>query len=411
MKLFKRPVLLIVILLVITVSVNLVTMLIQGQSDSEREQLWQAEASRSFLEFARKSQLIWLSGQSSNAKVKDELICPVFEKIKDVDDSFYQCNPDYFSCYLNSKKEFVENGAKISFKSEEGVRYLYSNDPLNSTSRLEFLFLFNLEKENKTITRPLYFEKSCHEVFLPQRIYGYGNPKEQKIWDWDNFNQKIFIDKFQVTNYEVNKWIETSALAKKLKVKKNDGNPAASALYLTKSEMDAYCMEQGKQVLSAKVYDAAVFHPGDYENKRPTILNRSRFPWTRSNLKSFVFKAWANKKKDFTKDECSKLYAKDCKSVTSYIHHSTLSNSWSGIYQVMGGPFEYLENKIDPKKNIRLSSIHFPLSSRVHQIGIRGYWSGASHNIQEFDFGKYEKDFENKERVGVAFRCMRMINE
>lgn len=367
---------------------------------------WTAHSSKAFIEFAKKADQMWREGRSLEQKSEAQKLCLKQWEGKNYDESFLQCNPEYFSCLMGEMASFELNKVKIK-KSKKDFKMLANKDLLNSEGGVEYLFIFDVEYEGQKIERPLYLLDTCKETYLPQRLYGMNSREQAKVWEWDNFNRHFFIDRHQVTIAEVKRW--KKYFNKNIKIPKGDDFQAAT--FLTKNQMHEYCFDYGKEVLTSMVYDAAVFHPGDYDNPRSPFLNRSRFPWSRSNIQSFIFKKWKNRSKLMNKEECQKVYSKECSAVTPYKHHSTLSNSWTGIYDVMGGVFEYVNNTIDPKKNLILSSQFFSILSRVHEVGIRGYWTGDFFDFSQFDFGKYREDIEDQNDLPVAFRCMRRVHE
>lgn len=367
---------------------------------------WNAHTSRVFIDFAKRSGQMWQEGRSLEQKSEAEKICLKKWEGKNFDESFLQCNPEYFSCLMENSPVFESKNVKIK-KNEKEFEMLLNKNPLNSEGGVEYLFVFDVESDGVKAQRPLYLLDTCKETYLPQRLYGMNSREQNKVWEWDNFNRHFFIDRHQVTFAEVERWVKQ--FNKSIKIPK--GGPFEPATFLTKKEMHEYCYDLGKEVMSAMVYDAAVFHPGDYENPRSPFLNRSRFPWSRSNLQSFIFKKWKEKNKAMTKEECEKVYAKECWAITPFKHHSTLSNSWTGIYDVMGGVFEYVNNAIDPSKNLILSSQFFSILSRVHEVGIRGHWAGEHFDFSQFDFGKYKSEIDDQNDLPVAFRCMRRVRE
>lgn len=367
---------------------------------------WSADTSRAFIDFSKKAQTMWSEGRTLIPKSEAEKICQKSWEGKSYHESFLQCNPDYFSCLLEKSNFGDFSGVKIK-KSIKNYQMLLSRNPLNSEGGVEYQFNFIVELQGLSIERSLYLLDTCKETYLPQRLYGLNSREQAKVWEWDNFNSHIFIDRHLVNVGEVRRW--NDLLKKNITIPKKDDFEAAT--FLNKNQMHEFCFDHGKEVLSAMVYDAAVFHPRDYDNPRSPFLNRSRFPWNRSNLQNFIFKKWKSKDTKMTRDECEKVYSKECQAIMPYKHSSTLSNSWIGLFEVMGGSFEYVQNKVDPAKNLILSSKYFSIISRVHEVGIRGFWSGEHFDFQAFDFGKYKDEIDDQNDIEVGFRCMRRVNE
>lgn len=332
-----------------------------------------------------------------NADLEGDQLC---KKTLNVDDSYYQCHPGYFKCLID--KDLIDFRMK---KKKVSLKISSSYKSIQRPTHIEYLFPL---KVNGLYDLKLRLKDSCREVFLPQRYYPFLANQRDVTIEWDNFNKKIFVDRNLSRVWEVRQWatkVKNNIVLKKLKEL-----PASDiAINLEIVEMQKYCSYQGKHILSAKVFDAMSLHPEDISSPEVKLFRAPYFPWSRKNTKTNIFKI--QKKQDITLTEkqsenlCKRVYAKNCTSVP-FQSYSSLSSTWMGARETLGGVMEYVTNTVHPKENIVLSSKYYPWSSHVHRVGIRGYWDGEGRSMNNFDFGKYPiQVFPNS--LDIGFRCMR----
>lgn len=311
----------------------------------------------------------------------------------------YSCQPDYISCVLNNK---IFNP---SIKGKQIDYELKSEPKLSSKNNHRS---YNLDIEINGGEHSLELVDGCRETFLPQRFYRFFIANRDILADWDNFGRSIFVDKYRVRNWEVKLWaqeVKNDDVASRYQSK----NPLGVSRELNAQEMQSYCAFFGKHILSAQVFDAVSIYPEEIDNPESKLLRGSYYSWTRRNSKADLYSVQFETK-DITENNieklCSKTYGFEC----LHLNKNDLvveSTSWSGVKEIFGGDFQYLNNNINPSENLFLSSEYFTLKSRVHMTGKRGTWTGEGFTRKEFNFKRYIKDLKKEGDFGVSFRCMR----
>ena len=323
---------------------------------------------------------------------------------KQIGRSYYQCQPHLWQCYWSGgiKKE---TALKIEmFGQTFHVRAKPSFQPILSYSTdsrfyeilkgpfqgLNFHYGVLVEltiDEVPEMTSPLILMDTCRDVYLPERIYGYGKIDPKKNDDgflWDNVDRQIFIDKFYVSNQQVNEWHLLARAANKVIADRSLwGRPAI----LSSQDQKAYCSFWGKRVLEAKLFDAATMTPPDTKDQFPDRVPRPDTPWQRDIGKSFLGMSRRNPDYQLTPLDCQLAQVKGC--VEKYF--STDSVTWMGMNFALGFYPEALENKIEPSKNLKLSSKFQPPESDVHELGILGQWNGVPDPSLPVAFRCYEE--------------------
>ncbi|EQC47208.1 hypothetical protein M900_0517 [Bacteriovorax sp. Seq25_V] len=311
------------------------------------------------------------------------------KQLEDVDLLYYQCNPRYISCLI--KNNILQKKIGLNLNPE----YKYIQD--NISRRYEF----KSDEFNFTLI------DSCHEAYLPQRFYPFLVNNREHTYEWDNHSKDLFIDKFQVRVGEYKDYLETSN--NKLPTHLENLKDQDIVFNLSKDEMKKYCAFQGKEVLSAMVFDAGAIYPEDISDNHSRLFRAPYYPWSRKNSSSELFKIQKNKNYEIDKNLkvslCPKVYSRDC-SEEKYIHYNRENVSWMGIYEVMGGYMEYTPNIIFPGENIKLSSIYFPWTSSKHRTGMRGYWDGEGFGFNNIAW-KGDENLAAQDEFKIAFRCMR----
>ncbi len=322
-----------------------------------------------------------------NGEVEGDGEC---KSIADVDNLYYQCNPKYISCLIEKNILQKEIGLELSGKYQF-VQGQFSRSYTFNASGLEISLI-----------------DSCHEVYLPQRFYPFLVNNREHTYEWDNHAKNIFVDKFLVRMSEFRDYLKS---AKKSTPTHLEKLREQDIVYnLSPDEMKNYCVYQGKEVLSAMVFDAASIYPEDISDDHSKLFRAPYYPWSRKNSSSELFKIQKSKNYEISQDLktklCPKVYSRDCLT-EKYVHYNRENVSWMGVYEVMGGFFEYTPNKIFPGENINLSSIYFPWESPKNRTGMRGYWDGEDFGANNFTW-KGDESLENKEDFKIAFRCMRI---
>ena len=341
---------------------------------------------------------LWEEGdrfiKSENLNCPEEII---FDK--SVGRNYYQCQPHFWQCYWQGGVE-EDPTIKIELYGETyHVRARASFDPILDFSTyprhyemfsrkdsqndlgLNYGYIVELEViELPGLSQPLILSDTCRDVYLPERVYGYG----QKGPTWDNFGKKIFIDKFYVSNQQVNAWrLQSGQKEKIIKDRKLWAHPALLSL----DEQKAYCSFYGKRLLEAKLFDAATMTPVDLKNLRPEKVLRPKTPWQRDLSKTFLGVSRINPDYQLTPLDCQLAQVKGCKEK----HFTTDSVSWMGVNYALGFYPESFDNPVEPEKNLKLSSVFLPPDSEWHELGLRSTWNGIQENLP------------------VAFRCFEEV--
>lgn len=314
--------------------------------------------------------------------------------------SYYQCNPLFWECFW---KGGIEDNPSLKVDVFGQRFHLVARpafDPIPAISanprysqlykrtekgfQHQYGYLVELAiKEVPGSNQTIFLSDTCRDTYLPQRIYGYGQVKNVKDqgFIWDNFGRDIFIDKFYVTNRQVNEWRVLTGEVNKLELdRKKWPHPAL----LSSKEQANYCAFYGKRVLEAKLFDAASMSPADFQDPRPKRVIRPDTPWQRDLSRTFLGMARINPDYQLTPLDCQLAQVKGCKET----YFSTDSASWMGFNFSLGFYPEALKNFLEPDKNLKMSSHFLPAKSEWHQLGKLSHWDGVQ-----------------QEKLPVAFRC------
>ncbi len=317
--------------------------------------------------------------------------------------SYYQCNPHFWQCYWEGgvkEDPSVEIDlfgqtfhivarpvfdAIPSFSDKPRFMKLFKR----KSSDIELSYGFQVEVEVKEIpgkSQPMILTDSCRDTFLPQRIYGYSKPKDKrdKGFLWDNFDRHLFIDRFYVSNRQVNEWRLLRGEISRLDLdRKKWPMPALLSL----NEQKSYCEFYGKRLLEAKLFDAAAMSPSDLKNSTPDTVYRPHTPWQRDLGKTFLGVARINPDYQLTPLDCQLAEVQGC--LEKYF--TTDSATWMGMNYVLGFFPESLENTIEPGKTLKKSSRFFAPASPWHELGVLSEWDGVQTPQLPVAFRCYEE--------------------
>jgi hypothetical protein len=368
---------------------------------------------------SKQMEKMWLEGDSHDDWKEGRKKCTGHEKhFKGVYDAYLKCNPHFFACRL---KDIYQNDYhfKVRYKNKDLlIKVLDQNKKekkLFKTVKAPYYgSLFTLVEKNEDIGINLVLRDSCRSSKLPKRVYAYGPAKSgnyQNDIKWDNFNKTIFVDKYMVTVRDVVEWFEFSRQKSSFLLRSKYLNKnlwAYPATFLNRREMEKYCHFRGKKVLSASVYDAMTFYPYNLTKMRPKLIYRGPYPWSKKKNDTFLYQALMYSDFQIKSEHCLKVYTKECKEINSLFKYFSESVSWVGMFQILGGYLEYVENKIDSEKNLKASSFYFKSHSSWHALGERAYWDGEG--FLHINFNWFNKPPEKDEMsYEVGFRCMRTI--
>lgn len=251
--------------------------------------------------------------------------------------------------------------------------------------------MVELSVENMKGTWRMILEDTCRGAELPERRYSYGARPERhervREMDWDNDGRKILLDKYLVSQGEVNDWILATRPAH-LKLSTDKKTLALPSTDLNNEQQTQYCAWLGKRRMEAHLWDAATMLPSNVKRPFPDFVVKSWLPWSRDKKDSFFEKAELNRDWQPTVHECMQAYVKECVGRFPYIPHNSDNVSWMGIYHVLGGTPEEMRNPIEGKLSLKASSFLLPGFDEGHQLGRR--LEGTGHGT---GFRCYREDF------------------
>ncbi len=319
--------------------------------------------------------------------------------------SYYQCNPHFWQCFWQGG--VVDNPslkidlfgqtfhlvARPSFAnisafspSQRFYEFYRRAEPGNE---LQYGYAVDVEiKEIPGLSQPMILSDSCRDTYLPQRIYGYSQVKDKREdgFVWDNFGRNIFVDRFYVSNRQLNEWrIANREFEKIIPDRKEWPSPALIDL----PEQISYCAFLGKRLLEAKLFDAASMTPSDVKDLWPAKVFRPDTHWQRDLGKTFIGMAKINPDYQLTPLDCQLAQVEGCQDK----FFSTDSATWMGFHFSLGFYPESLQNFIQPDKNLKMSSRFLPPDSDWHQLGILSSWKG-----------------KQTKKLPVAFRCYEEVS-
>lgn len=313
--------------------------------------------------------------------------------------SYYQCNPHFWQCYWqggvtsHQSLEIDLFGQTFHVMAKPVFNPIpafspelrYSEMFLRKSPGMNLRYGYKVELEVREIpglSQPMILTDTCRDTFLPQRVYGYGKPKDKRDngFVWDNFDRNIFIDKFYVTNRQVNEWKLLSGSKSIEADRKKWPKPAI----LSPKDQKAYCAFFGKRLLEAKLFDAATMSPSDMKNPLPEKIYRPDTPWQRDISKTFLGIARINPDYQLTPLDCQLAQVQGC----TEKFFATDSATWMGMMYAIGFYPESFVNDIEPEKKLKKSSRFFAPASPWHELGNLSDWDGSQ-----------------TESLPVAFRC------
>jgi hypothetical protein len=346
---------------------------------------------------------LWQDGdhfiKKEGLKCDDEII---FDK--KVGRSYFQCQPHFWQCYWSGGVQSSQAIEVEMFGQVYHVRAKNNFSPIPEYSAqnrfyeilkgpyqdMNFHYGVLVElalDEVPDMTWPLILTDTCRDVYLPQRIYGYGKINQEKNdqgFIWDNFDRHIFIDKFYVSNQMVNEWRILSGEASKIEMNRQKWPQPA---LLSLKEQHAYCSFWGKRILEAKFFDASAMTPGDLKDPMAERVQRPQTPWQRDIGKSFLGMARINPDYQLTPLDCQLAQVQGC--LEKYF--TTDSVTWMGMNYALGFYPESFVNHIEPSQNLKLSSRFQPAESPVHELGILTNWDGNQDSNLPVAFRCYEE--------------------
>lgn len=331
---------------------------------------------------------IWFEGENSKEWGRFKKKCTEKWGIPDdYDESLVRCNPILINC-LNDFGGFQD----INF-SDRDIEFV-SNYTGGKAGAGVVGYLFKISDKLTRESLEFVLKDNCHENYLEQRIYAYGEINKNTSDDYlfDTFNQNIYFDRHLVTVREFN---EYKVFKKQKPIELNGAINLFTAVYdISFDEMKDYCTFRGKKMMEAQVFDAASFIPIEENEKGVKVVKRAPMYWSKS-------------KKEKIKS-CDEAYTLECLDEKKFRINST-EPTWAGLYDAQGGYLEAFNNPIDPRKNLKMSSFYFKRDSKWNSLGLRSFWKGNGSDLTQFETQEFELD-PNINQLKVGFRCMRLVD-
>lgn len=318
-------------------------------------------------ELFKEIEMRWELGDYDKLLLNKKISCkdsPVNHYVKNRE--FLKCDFFYMDCYLKNLK-----------RSDVIVKLKQTGYTLEVLDNLDFSASFKVQN------REVYFKfkDTCKLKPLPEGIYKERDNSEI----FDTFGQKIYIDGDYVPLRDY--YLMNNNLSK-IKTHINLSRPLTNQ---TLNEMKEICKKRKGKLLKAHLFDAATLIPSKDNHYYP-------YPWDKKSENIFL-----KQQSDLTFDKCQMAYVKGCEKLLNPLELGLGVNSAShiGLLNSIGGYLEALDNDYDKNKNLKLSSFYFDKNSKVHKLGIRGYWDGNAFNRENF------KGLEDLKETSfeVSFRC------
>ena len=317
----------------------------------------------------------WICGEFFDPDIR-------YEKV------YLQCNTNLLKCKLQREKF-------LQFKKIVGV-------PERSRSGIVFTYRKNRLK------RDFIFYDICKGIELPQRVYGLGEFNPKNDFKWDNKNRRILFDRRLVTRHDILNW--PGPLDDKRREELRTRYTERELLHypahgLSLEEMKSFCRFHGKKLMEAHVWDAAAFMPSEIDNPEAISVVRTPYFWMKGKTGSFLENREENR--PLTSEDCTKAYVQECHEITPLNENIYGLPSWNGMFQILGGSMEILDNIFRPRRNLIISSRELSRNSPWHRIGRRGYWDGKGWDVNNMSFGRWKREDGIEAPLKIAFRCMK----
>lgn len=338
----------------------------------------------------------------------EQILCPEFI-VPDpkVDPRYLSCNPLFWECYWSKG---VKKTPELRVEHEGQVFHIEAIQKKNGKfGKLASSPTWSYQVELRIRELPEYpihlaLFNSCQDFYLPERVYAYGvsqTSRAQDVFLWDNFGRNLYLDRFPVSNREINQWISLHPKMNHLKIDEVKKLPFP-ATHLNLAEQKEYCADSGARLMEPHLFDAASMIPSSDET-RPEVISPSATPWERDTGRTFLGSEHNPKPED-----CKKAAVRGC----AMYPYSTNSSTWMGLNYTLGffpESFRFVYDQF----NTKFSSIFISPKSAWNRLGKRGIWSGEGHSPQDFGTGSLDEEnpFLGLEKIPVSFRCYREVLE
>jgi hypothetical protein len=331
----------------------------------------------------------WIFGSSKGSIDEVRIQCPeYFPDLKKIELEDLRCNPDFLDCILSgrvkSENPIIKvkvDGVLYNFKpKKKGLRFL------EAQGKSRYQLMMSYKKESFQIE----LINKCHQIELPENIYQYGDD-----FLWDNYHRKILIDKYYVTNRQVNEWKKSKG--------RTDLKPLIENYWpsvdLTLKERQDYCHHQGKKLLQAHVFEAVSHF---YIRKDEKTFERSKYPWTKKS------RTFLQKRVKPTREDCHYAYVKGCDSIFPFANRKSLGLGQIGVAHTIGSFLESVHNIYEPRKNLKVSSLFIEKGSSWNEVGRYALWDGEGLNESHIDWDKDYPRYKS-DQYPIAFRCQQEV--
>lgn len=381
----------------IALSLLVIIILVGGIIFFSQDKLFQEKTKQSSIvkalpEFLTKLQKAWQTGDLERAQSFNTKECQIFKNYEHSEE-LLACNPLYFNCLISEMErakfsDFEVKGSKFIPQKNSQDEYL---DPGS-----QFVSLSVFEKNSKRLFK-VRLQKSCRSKKLPASQFSAG-PQIESSFVWDNYLFDVYIDRYYVNRYDVLSWAESKGMPELMLAMEGEDKLFEPALTLSANTQKRFCLDQGKQLLESRFFDAATFYPSREQN-----IYKYPFTWTKSR------ETFLNSEDEVSSLNCQNAFVKECYKFSKKEQIGFTSVSWMGIFHSLGGHAEHFENRFNPDANLKLSHSNLERMSPWHRAGLRAYWDGAGLNENSFEFvEQYTGRLIDSTGsiMGVAFRCM-----
>lgn len=315
---------------------------------------------------------------------------------KNVGAPYYQCNPNFWQCFWGGGVkenpslvvELFGQTYNIEARPSFDSRYYGLFHRKFQGPEIKYGYMVEIRvAEFPNLSQTMLLTDTCRDTFLPERIYGYGKApnKLDEGFIWDNFGRGIFIDRFYVSNRQLNEW---KILTGKMNTMEQDRSKWPTPAIIARKDQKAYCKFYGKKLLEAKLFDAASMTPSDLKNPQPSRIYRPQTPWQRDLSRTFLGMSRINPDYQLAPLDCELAEVQGCKEK----FYSIDSATWMGFHYSLGFNAESLDNTIEPKNILKPSSKYFSPAAPFHELGTLTEWNG-----------------EVDEKNPAAFRCFEEV--
>jgi len=290
-----------------------------------------------------------------------------------VGNAYYQCQPHFWQCYW-------EGGVK----KEKRIPIVIFDKKFHVTALPVFESITEYSEQPRFYKILKLNSKGLKSKFGMKIELKTEDLKDEKKFNWNNFQKHYFVDKFYVSNQKVNEWRLLTKNSKKMNLDRSQW-PKPALLNL--DEQIRYCAFWGKRLLEANIFDASTIPPEEIKNPKSVYSKKPQTYWQRDLSKTFLGLARINSDYQLTPLDCQLAEVRGCEERYFF----TDSSSWMGVNFAIGYYAESFLNFFNPPKNLKISSNKLKASSEWHELGKRSSWKGIQKDNNPVAFRCYEE--------------------